>query len=346
MAVISSKPFCRMPDGTAVTVYRLENSSGSTVDIIDWGAAVVGMKVPDRRGEHFDVVLGFADPAEYEFNAPGFGIIAGRYANRIGHAEFELAGRKYRLPANCRGGCCLHGGERGFGRQLWQARAIDGALVLTLHSPDGDQGFPGNCEVKVVYHLTEHHELVIDYFAESDRDTVINLTNHTYFNLDDSDRIYDHEMFINAETYTAVDEFLVPTGEIRSLLGGVLDLTVPRRLGDVLENPPEGFDGYDHNYIFREGAPNMQIPCAAAYAAKTGIMLELLTTEPAVQFYTANFLAGEPGAPRIRANKRHGGFCLEAQHYPDSPNHPAFPDTRLRPGEVYRQTTIYRFSVR
>jgi aldose 1-epimerase len=334
-----------MSDGSEVTVYHLKNSSGTGVDIIDWGAAVTAMQVPDRSGELHDVVLGFADPLAYEWNAPGFGIIAGRYANRIGNAEFELDGRKYPVSAN-NSGCCLHGGERGFGRRLWKGRIADGALELTLESADGDQGFPGNCKVRVIYHWTEHNELAIDYFAETDRDTVINLTNHTYFNLDSSDLIYDHEIFINAETYTAVDERLVPTGEIRSLLGTHLDLTAPRRIGDILENPPERFSGYDHNYIFRGGIASRQIPCAAAYAANTGIMMELLTTEPAVQFYSANFLNGEAGRSRIKINKRHGGFCMEAQHYPDSPNQPGFPSTRLNAGETYRQTTIYRFLVR
>lgn len=345
MAVITAEPFCRMSDGSEVTIYHLKNSSGAGVDIIDRGAAVTAVRVPDRTGELHDVVLGFADPRDYERNDPGFGIIAGRYANRIGNAEFELDGRKYRLSANSPG-CCLHGGGRGFGRLPWQGRIAGGTLELTLDSPDGDQGFPGNCRVKVVYHWTECCELMIDYFAETDRDTVINLTNHMYFNLDSADRIYDHEIFINAESYTVTDERLVPTGEIRSLLGTHLDLTVPKRIGDILANPPEGFSGYDHNYIFKDGIPAGQVPCAAAYAANTGIMMELLTTEPAVQFYTANFLNGEAGGPRIKVNKRHGGFCMEAQHYPDSPNHPGFPSTRLNAGETYRQTTIYRFSVR
>ncbi len=336
-----------MSDGSKVTLFRLENNSGAAVEIIDWGAAVVSIRVPDRLAESFEVVLGFADPADYEVNAPALGLIAGRYANRIANASFELNGKKYSLSSNSNG-CCLHGGMYGFGKKLWKAEEVDGALELTLLSPDGDQGFPGNCKVKVIYHLTEHNELVIDYFAETDQDTVVNLTNHSYFNLDDSDLIYGHEIYINAETYTPVDASPahVPTGEIRSLLGTNLDFTMPKRLNEAMANVPEGFVGYDHNYIFKPGTASLMVPCAMAYAEKTGILMEMFTTEPAVQFYTANFLHGEVGLGRFKTMKRHSGFCFEAQHYPDSPNHPGFPSTVLKPGETYRQTTIYRFSVR
>ncbi len=331
MTKIISKPFFRAPDGTEVTLFELTNESGTKVEIIDWGATVVSMTVPDREGNFRPVMLTHPEPTDYIENIPAFGIVAGRYANRVANAEFELNGRKHQLAAN-KNGHCLHGGFRGFGRLPWRAQVVDGRLELTLESPDGDQGFPGNCKVKVVYSLSEHHELIIDYFAESDAATIVNLTNHAYFKLDDEPQVYNNEFFINAECYTPAKE-QIPTGEIKPVKDTVFDLTSPVKIGGLFHT--FGFDGFDHNFVLKPECATLQLPAAAAYSEKTGILLETFTTEPGMQFYTANAL-----------DQPHCSFCFEAQHFPDSPHHPNFPSTVLVPGELYRQTTIYRFSVR
>lgn len=331
MTKITSRPFFRAPDGHEVTLFKLTNESGASVEIIDWGAAIVSMNVPDHKGDFRPIMLTHTEPTDYIENLPAFGIVAGRYANRVANAEFELNGRKYQLAAN-KDGHCLHGGFRGFGHLPWQAGVKDGRLELTLESPDGDQGFPGNCKVKVVYALSEYNELIIDYFAESDAETIINLTNHAYFKLDDEPQIYNYEFFINAYLYTPAKE-LIPTGEIKSVTSTVLDLTTPTKIGALFNT--FGFEGFDHNYVLKPECASLRLPAAAAYSEKTGILLEMFTSEPGMQFYTGNAL-----------EQPHSAFCFEAQHFPDSPHHPNFPSTTLTPGELYRQTTIYRFSIR
>ncbi len=337
--------------GKAVSEFVLTNAAGAEVRIIEYGGIVVGIKVPDRDGNLGDVVLGFDDLESYVQNNPYFGAITGRYANRIDAGRFEIDGTKYQLPVN-NGPNSLHGGNRGFDKVIWSGRPLpsgDG-IELAYTSRDGEEGYPGTLATKVTYTWSDSNELRIGYEARTDKPTVVNLTNHSYFNLRDggASTILEHEMTILANRYTPVDETLIPTGEIAPLDGTPLDFRTATAIGARIDAEHEqlGFgSGYDHNYVLDRQAEGLAV-AATVHDPITGRTMDVLTEEPGVQFYSGNFLDGQlTGKGGVNYQHR-SGFCLETQHFPDSPNQPEFPSTVLRPGEVYSTATVYRFSVR
>ncbi|MFA7229767.1 MAG: aldose epimerase family protein [Victivallaceae bacterium] len=334
--------FFTLPDGRTTKLYRLRNANGFGADISDWGGIITALYAPDKTGVLRDVVLGYANPADYLKNSPYFGCIAGRYANRIKDGRFTLDGKTFQLSQNNFGNC-LHGGIAGFDKQLWNGECDGHTLTLSRISLDGEEGFPGNLEVKVTYSITADNALQIEYFAETDAPTVINLTNHSYFNLDGEETVDAHFIGINADSYTPVQNNGIPSGEVAELSGTTLDLARLIRLNGKYNRLAT--DGIDHNYILNPECAQLEISAATAFSDKSGIGMEMFTTEPGVQFYTGNFLDGSVAGKNGVVYQRRGGFCFEAQHYPDSPNHANFPSTVLRSGETYRQTTIYRFSV-
>jgi aldose 1-epimerase len=340
----------QLPDGRAVERYTLKNPKGMEVAVTTYGGRLTSIKVPDRQGMLGDVTLGYDTIEGYLKDDASFGALVGRYANRIGKATFELDGRAYQLPSN-NGPNTLHGGTVGFSKTLWSAAPFEkeGArgVVLTHLSPDDDQGFPGNLNVRVTYTLTDANEIVMDYFATTDAPTVVNLTNHAYFNLsgDGAGDILGHELTINADRYTPVDEFLIPKGELASVEGTPLDFRTKTPIGARIESDHLQMQlgkGYDHNYVLNRTGKD-PVVVARVEDPKTGRVLEVRTTEPGLQLYTGNFLEGSPGKGG-RAYAKHGALCLETQHFPDSPNKPSFPSTTLRPGEEYRSQTVYAFS--
>jgi aldose 1-epimerase len=347
---IEKKPFGALPDGTAVELYALAGSGALAVDIATYGGTVVSLRVPDAAGAVDDVALGFDGLEGYlRPGNPYFGCLVGRYGNRIGGARFALDGRQHALATND-GPNHLHGGRRGFDKVVWAARPGSSAAGPTLElrylSKDGEEGYPGNLAVTVTYTLLAD-ALRIDYAATTDRPTHCNLTNHAYFDLDGqgSGTILDHELLLRAERFTAIGPGLIPTGELRSVEGTPFDFRTPRRVGDRIDlpDPQLGFaGGYDHNWVL---APPGAAPalCARVRGPRSGRVMEVLTTEPGVQFYAGNFLDGTLRGKGGKPYPRRSGLCLETQHYPDSPNRPEFPTTVLRPGERYASTTIYRF---
>lgn len=338
-------------DGQPVQLFTLTNASGAEVRIIEYGGIVVSLMVPDREGELGDVVLGFADLDSYVTDTPYFGAITGRYANRIAGGRFEIDGTSYELPLN-NGPNSLHGGIKGFDKVTWRGEPTDtgDGVALTYVSADGEEGYPGTLESKVTYTWTDRNELRIDYLASTDKPTVVNLTNHSYFNLKDggASPILDHELTINADSYTPIDPNLIPTGEIAPLAGTPLDFREPTVIGARIEDKAEQLafgSGYDHNYVLN-AAPEGLTLAATVYEPETGRVMDVLTSEPGVQFYSGNFLDGHlVGKGGIEYEHR-SGLCLETQHFPNSPNQSEFPSTLLRPGDTYSTTTIYRFDVR
>lgn len=345
----------KSPDGVEVGLYTLTNKNGMEVAITTYGGAVVSLKVPDRHGTLEDVVLGYDSLDGYVNDKVYFGAIIGRYANRIGQAKFTLDGKTYTLAKN-NGENTLHGGVKGFNKAVWTAREIqakDGqALELTYLSKDGEEGFPGNLHVRVVYTLTDSNELKIEYSATTDKDTVVNLTNHSYFNLlgvgPGTGDVLGHVLMIEADKFTPVDSGLIPTGELRDVAGSPFDFRKPTAIGARINEDNEQLKlagGYDHNFVLRRrmGAP---ISLAARVVEPaSGRILEVWTTEPGMQLYTGNFLDGSIHGKGGVVYTKHMAFCLETQHFPDSPNHAKFPTTELKPGERYHTTTIYKFSV-
>jgi aldose 1-epimerase len=350
-AKIEKAEFGKMADGAAVDVYTLTNSKGMKARIITYGATITEWHGPDRDGKFDDVVLGFDNLAPYLAGHPFFGCIAGRVANRIAKARFTLDGKEYKLAAN-NGPNTLHGGLKGFDKKLWKAETVpakDGVAVkMTYRSLDGEEGFPGNLDVTVMYTLTNQNELRIDYTATTDKATPVNLTNHSYFNLagaKSGSKILDHELQLEADRYTPVDESLIPTGEIAPVKGTPLDFTTPTKIGsrfDQLKGKPIGCD---HNYVLRSEGKALALG-ARVHEPKSGRVLEMFTTEPGVQLYTGNFLDGKVKGKGGVVYPQHGGFCLEAQHFPDSVNQPKFPSVILQPGKTYTQTTVYKLSVK
>ena len=351
---ITRKPFGKTADGQALSLYTLTNAHGAQVQITNFGGIVTSIKVPDRRGRLGDVVLGYPSSANYQANAGGtyFGALIGRYANRIAKGKFTLDGKAYQLAIN-NAPNTLHGGKVGFNLKVWTAapvRTAHGvALALRLVSPDGDENFPGNLTVKVVYTFTDSNALQINYTATTDKDTVVNLTNHSYFNLNGagSGTILDHRMQINADKFTPVDATSIPLGPLRSVAGTPFDFRRPTAIGARINLPGQQLlfgKGYDHNFVLNRTGAGLSL-AARVYAPRTGRVLTVYTTEPGVQLYTGNFLTGA-----LRGNGgvyiRRSAFCLETQHFPDTPNHPSYPTTTLKPGQTYRQTTLYQFSVR
>ena len=348
--------FGKTPDGEQVDLYTLTNKNGVVATISTYGGTVVSLKVPDRHGTLEDIVLGYDSVDGYVGDKSYFGAIVGRYANRIAHAQFSLDGKTYTLAKN-NGENSLHGGIKGFNKAVWAAKEIpakDGqALELTYLSRDGEEGFPGNLQVRVVYTLTDSNELKIKYFATTDRKTVVNLTNHSYFNLlgvgRDTRDILGHVLMIEADKFTPVDSSLIPTGELRDVTGTPFDFRKPTAIGARIDSNDEQIKlggGYDHNFVLWRKAGDPISLVARVVEPATGRVLEVWTTQPGMQLYTGNFLDGSAhGKGRVAYTKR-SAFCLETQHFPDSPNHPKFPLVVLNPGEQYHTTTIYKFSVR
>jgi aldose 1-epimerase len=350
---IGKQPFGKTADGTSVELYTLTNSSGVEAKIMTYGGIVVSLKVPDRNGKLDDVVLGYDGLDGYLTSHPYFGTITGRYANRIAKGKFTLDGREYTLAQN-NGENHLHGGIKGFDKVVWKAREVkikDGVGVeLTYVSRDGEEGYPGNLSVTVTYTLTNKNELKIVYAATTDKATIVNLTNHSYFNLagPKAGDILGHELMLNADRFTPVDRTLIPTGELRSVKGTPMDFTKPTAIGARIEQKDEQLLfglGYDHNWVLNKTGASLTL-AARVYEPTTGRVMEVYTTEPGIQFYTGNFLDGTITGKGGKVYQKRYGFCLETQHFPDSPNKPSFPSTVLRPSRKYTQTTVYKFSTK
>ncbi len=335
--------------GTIIEEYTLTNADGLAASILSYGGILASLRVPDREGALGDVTLGFDSPDAYRQTHPYFGALVGRYANRVSNGRFELRGRSYTLARND-GPNQLHGGDVGFDKAYWNvAEHSSSRLSLTHRSPDGDEGYPGTLDVEVVYSLTGDNELRIDYTATTDQLTVLNLSNHTYFNLGTADTILDHELQLNAGAFLPVDATMIPTGELRPVAGTAFDFRTPVAIGARLDRPDEQLrlagDGYDQCWVLDRGGPGLA-HAAQVYEPLSGRVMDVFTTQPAVQFYTGNQLDGSISGKNGRVYGKYAGLCLETQHYPDSPNRPEFPSTELAPGQTYRHTTIYRFGVR
>ncbi len=348
---ITSEPWGKTKDGGKVELFTLQNSKGMEVKIINYGCIITSIKVPDKNGKIGDVALGFDKLGDYEARNPFFGAIAGRYANRIGGSKFTLDGKEYTLAKND-GPNSLHGGKVGFDKKVWQAQKVyknDAVgLKLTYTSPDGEEGYPGNLACSVTYLLNNNSELSIEYTATTDKPTVVNLTNHSYFNLagEGAGQILGHEVTINAEYFLPTDDGLIPQGDKRAVSGTPLDFTQGRRIGARIDEdfkPLKQGIGYDHCFVLN-GGPGLK-NAAKVVDHKSGRVLTMDTTEPAVQLYTSNHMKRMPNCKNGHTYDFRSAFCLEAEHYPDSPNHPDFPTTVLRPGDTYQQTTVYKFSV-
>ncbi len=343
------KPFGKTADGTAVDLYTLR-SGKIEVSIMTYGGIVVRLKAPDRNGRSEDLVLGFDTLDGYlqSGNKAYFGALIGRYANRIAHGTFSLNGKQYSIPKND-GDNALHGGKIGFDKYVWTARPLKNGVELTHVSPDGDQGFPGRLTAVVSYVL-QGNELRIEYSATTDKPTVLNLTNHSYFNLagQGTGDVLKHQVTIHASRYTPVDADLIPTGELAPVAGTPFDFTQAHSIGERIheDNPQLKLGlGYDHNFVVDGGGAKL-VPTATVYEPGSGRVLEVLTDQPGVQFYTANHLDGTIKGKGGRAYGKNDAFCLETQHFPDSPNHPAFPTTELKPGGRFHSVTVLRFSTR
>ena len=345
-AKVTKSVFGDMPDGTKVEIYTLEEGA-IKARIMTYGARLVSLEVPDRSGKVADIVLGYDDLAGYTADPKSyFGSIVGRYGNRIAHATFSLDGKRYQLPAND-GVNTLHGGIIGFDKLVWQGHEIPHGVELTLVSKDGDQGFPGTLTARVRYTL-EAHALKIEYFATTDKDTVLNLTNHSYFNLagEGQGDILKHLVMIPADRYTPVDSGLIPTGELAPVAGTPLDFRKATAIGARINDDNEQLKlgrGYDHNYVLNEKIGTLQ-EAARVTEPTTGRVLTVETTQPGVQFYSGNFLDGTLHGKQGHVYALRTGFCLETQHFPDSPNHPKFPTSELKPGQTYHEVTVFKFS--
>ena len=340
---ITRESFGETGDGKPVEAFILQSASGTRVKLITYGAAIVSVETADREGHMADVVLGFDDMAGYQgADNPYFGACCGRYANRIAAGRFSIDGINYSLAVN-NGPNALHGGVYGFDKKVWDAEVVGETVKMSLVSPDNEEGYPGELRVTVAYTLSDDDELCLSYTAQSDQKTVINLTNHSYFNLAGGGSIHGHKIRIPADRYTVVDDSSIPTGELGAVAGSEMDLRVPTPIGENIERV-QGL-GYDHNYCIKQASEGELKLAASVEDPYSGRKLECWTTEPGVQFYTGNYLNGVRGKSGVSYNKQEG-FCLETQHWPDSPNHPDFPSTELAPGQTYTQTCIYRFGVK
>lgn len=333
-------------EGKPTALYVLKNKNGVEACITNYGGRLVSLLVPDKDGVMTDVVLGYDNIGQYVNTDGNYGALIGRYGNRIAQGKFTLNEQEYTLPQN-NNGHCLHGGPKGYHTRVWDARQLnEQALELTYLSPDGEAGFPGNANIKVIYTLTDDNAVDIAYEATTDKPTVLNLTNHSYFNLSGSlSPITDHVIMINADTYTPVDDLLIPTGELPSVEGTPMDLRQPIVIGDHID---DDFDqlvkgkGYDHNWVLNSQG-NINVLAAKVVSPKSGIALEVYTNEPGIQFYSGNFMTEDKGKTGMYNHR--GALCLETQHYPDSPNQPAFPSTTVNPGETYKSRCIYKLTV-
>ena len=344
--VVSAKSFGKTAKDEPVTLYTLTNKDGMSVSLMDYGAAVVNLLVPDRTGKLDDVVLGFESVAPYFTQTAYFGATIGRYGNRIANGSFKLGDHTYQLPKN-NGPNSLHGGLNGFDKQLWKVEHKESnppSIRFSRVSPDGEEGYPGKLSVNVTFTLTEKNQLRISYQATTDKPTIINLTNHTYFNFAGAGNrtILDHIVTLHANAFTPVDSTLIPTGKIQKVAGTPWDFQTAKPIGKDIKAVGGDPVGYDHNYVLEGGAS-----CAAeVYDPASGRLMKVVTDQPGIQFYTGNFLDGTLTGKGGKVYPQYGGFCLETQHYPDSPNHPNFPSTLLKPGQVYKTTTVYAFSTK
>jgi aldose 1-epimerase len=347
---ISQQPFGQTADGVAVELYKLRNSKGVEAGICNYGGLVIFLKVPDRNGRLGDVVLGYDSLAEYLKDSPYFGALIGRYGNRIAKGKFTLDGKEYTLAIN-NGPNALHGGKKGFDKVVWQPRLLASpegpALQLRYESADGEEGYPGNLTVEAVYTLTDDNALRLDYTATTDKDTILNLTHHSYFNLAAQGDILNHQVMMPADKFTPVDSTLIPTGELRPVAGTPFDFRTPTAIGARIGQDDEQLKfggGYDHNWVISK-APGQLGLMARVYEPTSGRVMEVWSTEPGLQFYSGNFLDGKNKGKGGWVYQYRNGFCMEPQHFPDSPNKPNFPSVVLKPGQVYRNTIIYKFSV-
>jgi aldose 1-epimerase len=350
---LDAADFRKTIDGKETDLYKLSNAHGMEVYVTNFGAVIVAILAPDREGNLGDVALGYDNVLNYGMTGdPNFGAVVGRYGNRIDGGRFTLDGKTYELPINeTNNNNQLHGGSKGFGERVWDVESVsNNSILLSLKSPDGDMGYPGNLEVKVEYVLTDENELEVSYRATTDAPTVLNLTQHTYFNLlgEGKGDILDHELMLKADHFIPINERSIPTGEIAPVEGTPMDFTSPTKISARLD---EDFDqlvmgnGYDHCWVINKEKDALE-RCATVYCEETGRFMEVFTTEPGVQLYIGNFLNGSQVGKSGVAYQKRTGLCLETQHYPDSPNQPNFPSTVLRPGEEYNTRTAFRFSAK
>ena len=331
IAEVTESDFGKMPDGTPVKLFTLRNGKGITAKVITYGAIITEIQASDRNRAMTNVVLSAPDLESYLKGFGGAAAVMGRYANRIAKARFSLDGIEYKLAAN-NGKNHLHGGPKNFSKVVWQGKTLPNGVELTYVSKDGEEGYPGNLTVKVTYTLTENNELRIDYEATTDKATPVNLTNHAYFNLAGGGSVLDHQLWLAADRYTVADAELIPTGEIAPVKGTGLDFTTPTRISTRIDQFKPRPGGYDHNFVLNTDG-KQPVLAARLTDPKSGRVMEVRTTEPGMQLYSGNHL-------------KHGAVCLETQHYPDSPNQPKFPSTILRPGQTFKSTTIFAFSVK
>ena len=358
-----AKPFGKTKEGVPVEVFTLVNKQGVRLRAITYGATVVSLETPDRNGKNADIVLGYKTLGQYEKSSPYFGAIVGRYGNRIAGGKFTLEGKEYKLAENNGGPglkSSLHGGLRGFDKVVWRAEALvqEGAqgVRFSYLSKDGEEGYPGNLEAKVTYWLNDQNEWRVDYEMTSDKATPVNLTQHSYFNLKGEGKgdILGHELTLPASKFTPVNAAMIPTGELRPVAGGPLDFNKPTAIGARIQAEDEQLrlgGGYDHNFVLRRPLfagllGGRMHPAATVHEPLTGRLMTILTSEPGIQFYSGNFLDGTLRGKAGASYPKRSGFCLETQHYPDSPNQPAFPSTILKPGKVWKSTTVFVFGAK
>lgn len=349
-AYITREPFGKTKDGTPVEIFTLRNEKGAEVRISNYGGLIISLKVPDRNGQSGDVVLGYDNLDSYIKETPYFGAMIGRYGNRIAKGKFTLDGTEYTLATN-NGPNALHGGIKGFDKVVWEPRVLasDAGPALELHyvSKDGEEGYPGNLSVTAVYTLTDDNGVKLEYTATTDKDTVVNLTQHSYFNLSGKGDILKHVVMIPADKFTPVDSTLIPTGELRPVEGTPFDFRKPTPIGARINQIDEQLkfgNGYDHNWVVNKPMGQFGL-MARVYDPDSGRVLEVLSTEPGLQFYTGNFLDGSITGKGGWVYQFRNGFCMEPQHFPDSPNQPNFPSVVLKPGQVYHNTIEFKFSV-
>jgi aldose 1-epimerase len=350
---IKKGSFGKTESGKTVEIYTLKNSKGAEAQIITYGGTIVSLKMPDRNGKFSDIVLGYDSIADYEKNPVYFGALIGRYGNRIAKGKFTLDGKEYTLAKN-NGENHLHGGPKGYDKVVWTAKPStdeNGAnLELNYLSRDGEEGYPGNLKIKVMYSLTENNELKIVYSATTDKDTIVNLTHHSYFNLAGAGvgDILNHQLTLYADKFTPTDSGSIPTGELKSVKGTPFDFLTEAAIGARIDQPDEQLkfgSGYDHNWVLNKTDNSLTL-AATVFEPVSGRVLEVSTTEPGLQFYSGNFLDGAVKGKNGQNYPHRSGFCLEAQHFPDSPNQSQFPTTELKKGQTYSQTTIYKFSAK
>jgi aldose 1-epimerase len=347
---VTRAPFGTLPDGTPIELFTLTNRQGIEARAMTYGGIILSLRVPDRQGRLEDIVLGHDAAAPYaRNNSPYFGAIVGRYGNRIAKGLFALDGTAYKLATN-NGPNHLHGGVKGFDKVTWHGEPLDDGVALTYTSADGEEGYPGALKARVTYRLTDRNELVVDYQATTDKPTIVNLTQHTYFNLAGQGRrdILDHELEIDADRYTPVDATLIPSGELAPVEGTPFDFRRSTRIGARIDDKDQQLVnglGYDHNFVLNRGGDDGLQHAVRVVEPSTGRTLDIATTEPGLQFYSGNFLDGTITGKQDRVYQRRYGFCLETQHFPDSPNHSQFPSTILRPNQTYRSRTVMTFGV-